>query len=121
MKEVLVTRIRDNKSHEIGIKVDCAHTWFRRLKGLLATVSLPNNRGLWLKPCNSIHTMGMLYTIDVVFLDANGGIVKVAPKVVPMWFSFAPRGVESVLELSTGNIEQLDLKVGDRLEFTSAK
>jgi uncharacterized membrane protein (UPF0127 family) len=65
--------------------------------------------------------MGMLYTIDVVFLDANGGIVKVAPKVVPMWFSFAPRGVESVLELSAGNIEQLDLRVGDQLEFMSAE
>ncbi len=115
--ELTLTKVRDDGRQKLDIKITCAHTWFRRLKGLLATLSLPDNRGLWLKPCKSIHTLGMFYTIDVVFLDAHGRIVKLAPRVFPMWFSLAPSKVKSVLELNAGNIGRLDLRVGDQLEF----
>jgi len=94
-----------------------AHGWWTRLRGLLGRVSLPSNHGLWLKPCTSIHTVGMLFVIDVVFLDESNVVVGLTDRVPPFWFAIAPRGANSVLELSAGGIERYELTVGERLEM----
>ena len=46
-----------------------ARSWLARLRGLLGTSELPADEGLWLSPCNSVHSLGMRYAIDVIFLN----------------------------------------------------
>jgi uncharacterized protein len=104
-------------SQTLPVMVDTAHTWLTRLRGLLGTRRLASDRALWLKPCDSIHTMGMLYRIDVVFLDENQCVVKLVSMLKPMRFCLAPKYTESVLELSAGQIQGLKLALGDKLEF----
>ena len=100
-----------------AIRVTAAHSWLKRLKGLLGTRSLAQHHGLWLKPCKGIHTVGMLYRIDVVFLNQHYRITKVDNSVPPFWFSMAPRDTTSVLELARGGAELHQLTVGETLEL----
>ncbi|HET8706328.1 MAG TPA: DUF192 domain-containing protein, partial [Pseudomonadales bacterium] len=62
-----------------------------------------------------IHMFGMLYPIDVFFLNSENEVTKISTGVLPFGFSNGPKGTASVLELKKGRAEQLQLSVGDRL------
>ena len=89
-----------------------------RMKGLLGTKSLANGHALWLRPCNSIHTIGMAYAIDVIFLDKNNKIVKVVSRLKPMRLCWAPLATRSVLELPEGTVEKYAITVGDSVDIS---
>ena len=97
--------------------VTLANTWLKRLKGLLGTFSLQNDHGLWLIPCDSIHTIGMMYSIDVVFLNKEGEVCRICENVKPFRFRFAPKNAHSVLELCAGGAERIGVKLGQRLSY----
>ena len=54
-----------------------------RLRGLRARDRLPWHNGLYLSPCRAIHTFGMSYAIDIVFLDACNKPLKQISKLAP--------------------------------------
>jgi len=54
-----------------------------RMRGLLGRRSLPNGQGLLIERCGSIHTIGMRFAIDVVFLDSAWRVCRVARNVRP--------------------------------------
>ena len=89
-----------------------------RMKGLLGTKSLPDGHALWLRPCNSVHTIGMAYAIDVIFLDKNNKIVKVVSRLKPMRLCWAPFAARSVLELPDGIVEKYAITVGDSVDIS---
>jgi uncharacterized membrane protein (UPF0127 family) len=99
----------------LGIEVQCALTWPSRAMGLLGTQKLLPNRALWLRPCASIHTMGMRYSIDVVFLDRQGRVKKIVSQLSPFRWA-ACRQADSVIEFGSGLAERLGLQVGDQLK-----
>ncbi len=87
-----------------------------RRTGLLKHTSLPDGEGLWIAPCEAVHTFGMKFPIDVVFLDRKLRVVKVRANV--------PRGriaialtATSVLELPAGMAERTGMTRGDQLQF----
>lgn len=102
-----------------SITVLPAHHWPARLKGLLGTLSLDKNSSLWLKPCNSIHTMGMLYSIDVLFLDDKNTVKKIAENVKPFRFRWSSKYVSSVVEFTAGTVKKIGINPGDILDFES--
>lgn len=93
-----------------------AVNWWTRAVGLLATPSLDDPSGLWIEPCNSVHTMGMRYPIDLAFVRADGTVAKVVPQVVP-WRLAGCRGARSTLELRAGLAAELGLVPGSRLHL----
>ncbi len=110
---LLIRRTREEIEHAIEIK--SAHSWWTRLVGLLGTSTLHNHHAIWLKPCRSIHTIGMQYAIDVVFLDKEQVVRKLASTIQPFRICFAPRGTRSVVELAAGSIQRLDIRIDDQL------
>jgi len=60
----------------------------------------------------------MLYRIDVVFLDQHDCITKIDRNIPPFWFSMAPKGTSSVLELAQGGAQQHQLKVGETIALS---
>lgn len=78
-----------------------AHSWWDRLIGLHAYDRLPGNTGLWLGPCQAVHTFGLAYAIDVVFLDSRKHVVKQVNSLVPYRFTLC-LAAESVVELPAG-------------------
>jgi uncharacterized membrane protein (UPF0127 family) len=95
-------------------RVRRAITLFARMRGLLGRPPLAQTQALLIAPCNSVHCIGMRYAIDVVYLSAQGDIVKLVPALRP-WRMSACTGARQVLEFAAGAIAHYDLRVGQRL------
>ncbi|MBU5612493.1 DUF192 domain-containing protein [Geomonas sp. Red51] len=98
--------------------VDLAESFFGRLKGLLGRRELPAGRGLWIKPCSSVHTFGMRFTIDVLFLDRDMRVVAMAKTLRPNRVSPFCSQAHSVLELPEGALDTAVTAVGNRIQIT---
>lgn len=94
-----------------------AHTRWTRLKGLLGTRSLEPGEGLWLKPCNQVHMIGMRYALDAVFLDDQHRVVRTIAGLAPGRISPRVGGASSVLELPAGTLARTGLVEGARVEI----
>lgn len=93
-----------------------ADTSAQRRTGLLKHTSLPEGEGLWIVPCEAVHSFGMKFAIDVLFLDRKHKVRKVREKMVP-WRIAGSLLAHSVLELPAGAIARTNTERGDQLEF----
>lgn len=87
-----------------------------RLRGLLGRHPLAAGEGLLLAPCASVHTFFMRYSIDLVYLDRDGCVVKVVPTLSP-WRMSAARRAHATLELAAGGAAAAALHPGRRVVF----
>lgn len=101
--------------------VASADRWWLRLRGLLLRPPLAADasEALLLTPCSSVHTIGMRYALDVVFLAEDGTVLSVRRGVRP-WRAAAQRGARSTLELAAGTAALLQLQPGDHLRWQPA-
>jgi uncharacterized membrane protein (UPF0127 family) len=83
-----------------------------RRKGLLGRGSLADGAAMIIAPTNAIHTFGMRFPIDVVFVRRSGAVVKIRERVMPWRMSMAHLAY-AVIELPAGAVERAQLKVGD--------
>lgn len=96
-----------------GIKVKTATKFLERLVGLLSYKELPGDSGLLIRKCGAVHTFGMRFTIDVLFLDAEDRVLKIVT--LPPWRAHVSLAASSVLELSEGAASYHEIKVGETL------
>ncbi len=89
-----------------------AKSLFKRLRGLLGRRSLDVRSAMWIEPCNSIHTLGMQFDIDVIFVDRNLKVCKVKRGIAPGRLVLPVHRARSVFEFATQN---LDVQEGDQL------
>ena len=87
-----------------------------RSRGLLGREQLDPGEGLWITPCEAVHTFFMQFTIDCVFLDRRKRIVKIVRNLKPWRVAGAWRA-HSVLELPAGSADRCGLAIGDQLVF----
>ena len=85
--------------------------------GLLGKKSLPDDQGLWIKPCTSVHTFFMRFPIDILYLDKDNTVVKQSKMKVNR-MSFGGKGAKTVLELPWASIEKHDIRVGEQLALS---
>lgn len=97
-----------------ALNVRSLRTFFARLLGLLGQRSLARGEALLLQPCAAVHSFGMRFPIDVVFVDADWRIVAVRAHLVP-WRVAAHGGAHAALELPCGDAKRLALALGDRI------
>jgi uncharacterized protein len=91
----------------------------KRTKGLLGRKGLSPGEGLWIMPCESVHTFGMQFAIDLVYLDRQFRIRKVRSS-VPPWRISACLSARSIIELPSGTIADTQSRPGDALEFSAS-
>jgi uncharacterized protein len=103
----------------LGTSVEVANNGATRRKGLLGRSGLRSGEGIWIVPCESVHTFWMKFPIDVVYLDRNKKVKKVRSGVAP-WRLSACLSAHSVLEFAYGTIHSTQTRPGDCLEFSSA-
>ncbi|AMM24612.1 DUF192 domain-containing protein [Variovorax sp. PAMC 28711] len=96
----------------LPLKVRIANTFLSRLRGLLG-VRLSPDAGLYIVPCSSIHMWGMRVTLDVIFVDRAGEILRVCE--VRPWQLKSVSRAHAVLECATGTAKRLGLAPGQRL------
>jgi uncharacterized membrane protein (UPF0127 family) len=114
--KVRVTNITRNT--QIATSVEIAESGARRSKGLLGRKGLGPGEGLWIVPCEAVHTFGMQFSIDLVYLDREYRIRKIRKNVRP-WRLSACLSAHSVIELPAGAIQVNDAQLGDILQFSS--
>ena len=98
----------------LGDAVDVADTSDKRRVGLLKHERLEPGTGLWIVPCESVHTFFMKFPIDLVYLDKKRKVRKVR-HAVPAWRLSACLTAHSILELPAGTAEKTGTQPGDEL------
>ena len=95
-------------------RAELADTSATRRTGLLKHERLEPGEGLWIVPCESVHTFFMKFPIDLVYLDKRRKVKKVR-HAVPAWRLSACLLAHSVLELPAGTARQSGTVAGDAL------
>lgn len=116
MKKVRV--VRDGSRVPVGSKVSVADSWWGRFRGLLARRPIEGGEGLLLLDCGSVHTIGMIYAIDVAFLDEEGRIVRSIPRLGPCRVGLGGDRAAHTLELPAGRLDETGTGPGDRLTWS---
>src|SRR6185437_7700805 len=113
-----------NKTQEtfVATEATIADSYFPRLVGLLGKTKrwYQPGRGLWIVPSRGVHTIGMLFPIDLIFLSEQKEVVYVEEHVRPFRISAVSLKATSVLELPPHTIYRSGTQVGFRLEIAAA-
>ncbi len=115
-EETELTIRNATRNSVLGDKIDVADTSSKRRTGLLRHTGLAPGEGLWIVPSESVHTFGMKFPIDVVFVNKKKRVVKVRPNMVKRRIALALTA-HSVVELPVGAIEATGTAPGDELVF----
>lgn len=94
-----------------------ARTYFERFRGLIGTKCFGEDDGLWIPKCQGVHTFGMAFPIDVVFLDARKKVVGIRKDLVPNCVGPVFLAAHSVLEFAAGTIERCRIRMGDHFSL----
>ena len=103
----------------LGAAIEKADTSATRNKGLLDRKSLEPGTGLWIVPCEAVHTFFMKFAIDLIYIDRKKRVRKTVRNVVP-WRMSMCLPAHSVIELPVGAIEASRTEKGDQLEIGEA-
>lgn len=114
-----------NKTREtfVATEATVADSYFTRLVGLLGKGKrwAQLGRGLWIVPSRGVHTIGMLFPIDLIFLSKSKEVVHIEEHVRPFSVSRVSLKATSVLELPAHTIYRSRTQVGDQLEIARLK
>ena len=110
-----------NKTREtfVATSASVADTYLSRLIGLLGRTRrwVRPGQGLWIVPSYGVHTIGMMFSIDLVFLDRTNHVVHIEEHVRPFRISKVVLKADSVLELPPHTVFRTRTHVGDMLEI----
>jgi len=101
----------------LATNASMARTLGSRMKGLLGRRSLGTQEALILPQCQSIHTLGMQFAIDAVFVDRSWRVVAIRPHLRPGRLVFPVFGAWGVVEFADGTLGRAGLSVGDQLQL----
>ena len=108
--------IAKSDRREIAGKAILADSFFKRFKGLMFGKKMDGYDAIVIKPCKSIHTFFMRYSIDVIFLNKELKIIKINRNLRPWRITSVCLFAEQVIELESGRVDK-NLKKGDELEL----
>jgi uncharacterized membrane protein (UPF0127 family) len=97
----------------VASDVAIARSFWSRFRGLMLRSGMAEDEALLIEPSGSVHTAFMRFPIDVVFLDREKTVVKVAENVRP--FRAALSRGHSALEMAAGGARRANIEAGDRL------
>ena len=100
----------------LGSVRHAANPW-TRLRGLLGRPMLADGEGLLIEPCGSVHTFGMRYRVDLVYLDRENRVVDICANLGPWRTHRARARARKTLELAAGGIEKFNPLIGEQLTW----
>jgi len=98
-------------------RVRRADGWLERTVGFLPRASIAPEEGMWFENCHAVHTVGMRTALDMVFLDREHRVVRVAENVQPQKLVVSARNAHIVAEFGPGFVKANPLNPGDKLEL----
>ena len=116
-KDPRIVILNKTRSTELANHADLAHGGGKRSKGLLGRAGLGPGEGMWIVPCEAVHTFFMKFAIDLVYLDRKLRVKKTRHAVGPWRFS-ACLSAHSVIELPAGTIRATQTECGDIIQIS---
>ncbi len=104
--------LKHGPTGRIVAAVSRAESWWARGWGVLGRPALNAGEGLWLPRVASVHTLGVRFALDLLFLDAEGRAVRLAPRVPPGRWLVRADGARHVVELGAGTLARVIPQVG---------
>ena len=108
--------INDSQRRTVAERVRVCRSFFSRLVGLLGVSRISPDEACLIRRCSGVHTIGMRFSIDAVFLDASDRVVSICPNVRPNRIITFRRNAKSVLESAAGAASSR-CAVGDTLRW----
>ncbi|MCB9475300.1 MAG: DUF192 domain-containing protein [Deltaproteobacteria bacterium] len=95
-------------------RLEVASTIARRTIGLMFRASMEAGEGLLIPNCRAIHTFGMRFSIDVLFLDASYKIVTIRENVAPGQVVICRQNGVHTLEIPAGSVKAANFSIGEK-------
>lgn len=107
----------------LATDLEVADTHWSRLRGLMGTdaASFPAGKGLWIVPCRGVHTLGMRFPIDVVYLNGDRVIVHIEENLRPWRMAAVRLKAATVLELPSSMVRKTGTSLGDEIDIEFGK
>lgn len=96
----------------IHLEIETADNAWKRFLGLMGRKALPKAQGLLLAPCSSIHMCFMRFSIDVIYLDKDMQVLKIATHIRPWLGMSCCLSAHAALELTSGEAQRLGIEKG---------
>jgi len=100
-------------------ELELALTKEEKTQGMLEREPPPEGFGLLMPGVDSIHMIGMIFPLDVLFLDEDMAVVGVEELLLAGTKNAACPGAAYVLEMTAGTLDRIPVEVGDELEMIS--
>jgi uncharacterized membrane protein (UPF0127 family) len=112
-----------NQTRECFLSLDvaAADTIFSRLKGLIGRMKLRPDEGIWVVPSRGVHTLGLLFPLDLIYLDEHYRVIHLVEYFPSFRIAPLKTQAESVLELPTHTIYSSQTQPGDQLVICVAE
>jgi len=106
-----------DQQRSIVDNLETAEALADRTRGLLGHEPLQHGQGMLIRPCRWIHTFGMSFPIDVLYVNRRWRIVAVSENLRPGRMDRPVPHAWFVVEMAAGAIRHAGLRVGDRVEI----
>ena len=110
---VTVTNV--TRTTSLGDRIQVAERGLDGVIGLLGRRSLDTGQGMLIVPTQAVHTIGMAFPIDLVFIDKHNKVVGTRENIPPYRFSKFYWKALGVIELPVGTIRDSETQIGDQL------
>jgi uncharacterized membrane protein (UPF0127 family) len=104
----------------LSLDVTAADTIFSRLRGFIGRLKLKSDEGIWVVPSRGVHTLGLLFPLDLIYLDEHYRVVHLVEYFPSFRIAPLKPQAESVLELPTHTIYSSHTQPGDQLVICAA-
>jgi len=104
----------------LASQVRTANTFWQRTIGLIGKNTITSDEGLWIEQCSAVHTMGMHTPIDIIFVDRQGYVLRIARSVKPNLSHVSCPLAYSVVETGAAAHLGHDLLVGDQIALDAS-
>ena len=110
-----------NKTREsfLSLNIDVADSHLARLRGLAGRFRLKSDEGIWMIPSQGVHTIGVLFAIDLIYLDTNLRVIHLVESLGTFRIGPVRTNCSSVLELPNRTIYVSQTQMGDELLICS--
>ena len=105
------------KNTVVASEVRLADNFVTRFFGLMGKTGLPEGHGLWITPCNQIHSCFMRFPFDAIFMDKDGNVLHCVESMKAWRLSKLVMKGKVVLELPAGTIQSAQVTEGDQLQL----
>lgn len=115
---LLTVKNSENILFQQSYSVNICDTFFRRLVGALSLRKIPPGQLFWFPGCRSIHTLGMIESIDLCFPDQQGTILRYESSLQPWRICPGPKLSAGVIELPPSSLPPQAQEPGCRIELS---